>query len=52
MKHTPSTGCQCFPVKDSQPPGLWIHNAKDCREARERVGKHNEKKPWKTVHED
>lgn len=37
--HICSHDCWCYPVQDTEQPGLWIHNAKDCREAKERAGR-------------
>jgi hypothetical protein len=37
--HICNPACWCYPVRDTEQPGLWIHNAKDCREAKERKGR-------------
>jgi hypothetical protein len=37
--HICSPDCWCYPVRDTEQPALWIHNAKDCREAKERAGR-------------
>lgn len=37
--HICSPECWCYPVRDTEQPGLWVHNAKDCREAKERAGR-------------
>lgn len=33
--HQAQTTCWCHPLETE--PNLWVHNAKDCREARERI---------------
>jgi hypothetical protein len=37
--HICSPACWCYPVRDKEQPLLWIHNASDCREAKERAGR-------------
>lgn len=36
--HFVSSDCWCHPSHDAETDALWIHNAKDCREAKERAG--------------
>lgn len=43
-KHVPKAKCWCFPI--TMFDGVFIHNAKDCREARERVGRADLSKGW------
>jgi hypothetical protein len=33
--HCGQVTCWCYPLEIQ--PGTWVHNAKDCREARERL---------------
>ena len=43
MSHTLSMECGCYPLEDR---GVIIHNAKDCRESRERITGNTTGKPW------
>lgn len=36
--HVARASCWCHPIRDTEEPGLLIHNAKDCREKWERQG--------------
>lgn len=52
--HSAKSTCWCFPI-ELEPvdfPGIFTHNAKDCREAKERV--HGEKcsEGWEIVTEE
>lgn len=44
--HICSTSCWCHPLPSD---GIVIHNAKDCREARERHGQANPDQKWTIV---
>ena len=50
--HYANAECWCYPVPDTEEPTLLVHNAKDCREARERLRpqctgrKHEGKEVW------
>lgn len=45
--HTCDGQCWCYPLEDPANPGLWIHHAHDCREARERAG--HKSRGWEVV---
>lgn len=36
--HDATLSCWCFPAHDRDTPEVIVHNAKDCREAKERNG--------------
>lgn len=44
--HDATPSCWCYPTSDRAEPGVIVHNAKDCREARERNGKANPDLKW------
>jgi hypothetical protein len=44
-EHNLSTQCWCYPLEIE--PGIWTHNAKDCREKFERRGiRLNDGRTW------
>lgn len=47
--HIASNYCWCYPVKVDT--GNWLHNAKDCREAKERITKEKCSAGWLIVGE-
>lgn len=47
--HVVSEQCWCFPLEMQR--GLWAHNAKDCREARERITGKRCSEGWLTLAE-
>lgn len=48
--HVCSEGCWCFPLVDES--GYVTHNAKDCREARERLGRARKDEMWAIIDEE
>lgn len=48
MEHTPTEWCPCYPRAEDC--GVVVHNAKDVREARERLGYPTDNY-WLIVHE-
>jgi hypothetical protein len=49
--HTAQSTCWCFPIEDDVVPGVIVHNAKDCREAKERQGLRNADHFWVAIGE-
>ena len=47
--HVIGSSCWCHPLETE--PGLYIHNAKDCREVVERRTHKNKGKGWEIVRE-
>lgn len=47
--HDAQIDCWCYPMEST--PGIWGHNAKDCREARERQGNLKSSPGWILVGE-
>jgi hypothetical protein len=44
--HDADVKCWCYPTSDRNTPEVIVHNAKDCREARERNGVVNPDLKW------
>lgn len=47
MLHGAHESCPCYPFETER--GLYVHNAKDCREAKERVTGDMHKFGWEAV---
>lgn len=44
--HVAISSCWCYPLQDTDSPKLYKHNAKDCREVKERQGITNRQSFW------
>lgn len=49
--HCAQSSCWCFPIEDTVVPGVIVHHAKDCREAKERQGLTHPDRAWVTIGE-
>lgn len=47
MAHFVNPACPCYPLEIEK--GLFVHNAEDCREAKERITGRTFRHPWEAV---